>query len=1126
MILKEFHHRAHRGHRGRGIISFLSASLRLRSGQVFASLRPGSGRALRFFQSCLPLLLLLPLTPITLSAQSPELVQAKARVKTLNAELEKLDDVIEQELESALAKQTDTAPKGEFETTSEHEARLAAAEEARKRSEPEYERKKADRRRAIQERIETLTSVPYPAPIRIRLGSYDADTQTFPFYVRATGDSGTIEIPREVAPEIKTNLPTLKQTGWWRVFEDGTEHLVAVGVEHQSGTYAGGTVAKEIKGTLLQTLTGHSAWVRSVAFSPDGQVLASGSGDKTIRLWRVGDPAAAGLLKTLKGHSSWVWSVAFSPDGKTPSTGSGQVLASGSDDKTIKLWRVSDGQLLRTLTGHSSYVYSVAFSPDGQTPSTGLRQSSAERSGQVLASGSRDETIKLWRASDGKLLRTLKGHSDWVRSVAFSPDGRTLASGSSDKTIKLWQVSDPSAAGLLRTLKGHSNTVFSVAFSPDGRTLASGSNDKTIKLWRTSDGKLLRTLTGHSDWVRSVAFSPDGRTLASGSDDHTIKLWRVTDGKLLKTLTGHSYGVWSVAFSLDGRTLASGSDDHTIKLWRVTPATDDQFLAAIRAEIGGAVAARGPSLPPALFAQVTFTEPSSDNILDANEEGTLAVTLTNTGQGAAYGVEVALRLSKGDVSGQGLSFPARRYVGEIPPGKSQQVSIPIKAGLDLPDGKATLTCTFSEANSFEPDPVEITFETRAYAPPQLALADVGVDEPSGNGMIEPGEVVTVMVRVQNRGRGAAEETKARVNIGKNVYVAEGSKTEFDLGTLPPGAFRDVEFQIYTNRRAKEIPVSVTLTERHGRYGLADAPLELPFNQPVRSIQQVVITGQEDEVAGLGVAYGEPGSSKGLSIDIEKDIPQGRDRRKNAVALIIANRRYLDPDVPDVTFAHRDGEFVKQYLVRTLGYREGNILVYRDATLSNFRTALKKLSNTARKGSDVFVYYTGHGAPDPEEKAGYFVPVDCDPNYVKVGGVALDEFCAELGEIKARSTTVVIDACFSGTSEAGMLLGEASPIFISVEDPAASLQNGVVLTSSSGAQISSWYPDRRHSLYTYYFLKGLQGAADQDGDRSLTVGELQTYLEEQVPYMARRLHNRQQTPAVTPGREARVLVRYE
>jgi serine/threonine protein kinase len=208
------------------------------------------------------------------------------------------------------------------------------------------------------------------------------------------------------------------------------------------------------------------------------------------------------------------------------------------------------GNLLQTLTSHSYSVTSVAYSPDGQT----------------LASGSGDKTIKLWNVKTGNLLYTISVFSYLVYSVAYSPDGRTFASGSFDSTIKLWNVK---TGNLLQTLKGHSNLVISVAYSPDGQTLATGSGDKTIKLWNVKTGNLLQTLTDHTDWVYSVAYSPDGRTLASGSDDSTIKLWDVKTGNLLQTLKGHSNLVISVAYSPDGRTLASGSDDKTIKIWRL-----------------------------------------------------------------------------------------------------------------------------------------------------------------------------------------------------------------------------------------------------------------------------------------------------------------------------------------------------------------------------------------------------------------------------------------------------------------------------------------------------------------------------------------------------------------------------
>jgi len=234
----------------------------------------------------------------------------------------------------------------------------------------------------------------------------------------------------------------------------------------------------------------------------------------------------------------------------------GKTLASGSSDNTIKLWDMATGKLLKTLAGHSSSVWSVVFSPDGKT----------------LASGSNDKNIKLWDVTTGKPLKTLTGHSSLVTSIVFSPDGKTLTSGSSDNTIKLWDVTTGKP---LKTLTGHTKEVRSVVFSPDGKTLASGSNDKTIKLWDVATGKQLKTLTGHSSSVTSVVFSPDSKTLASGSYDSTIKLWEVTTGKSLKNLAGHSSSVMSVVFSPDGKTLASGSYDNTIKFWDV--ATDKKL---------------------------------------------------------------------------------------------------------------------------------------------------------------------------------------------------------------------------------------------------------------------------------------------------------------------------------------------------------------------------------------------------------------------------------------------------------------------------------------------------------------------------------------------------------------------
>ena len=325
---------------------------------------------------------------------------------------------------------------------------------------------------------------------------------------------------------------------------------------------------------------GHDDWIRSIAFSPNGQLLATGSEDVTIRLWEV---KTGRCLNTLTGHETWVRSVTFSPDGQT--------LASSSDDRTIRLWQVATGECCNVLEGHTGTVRSVAFSPDGTTLASGsrdkrvnlwnvatgkcvrtlhhvrsVRSVAFSPDGQTLASGSSDGNVNLWDAETGENLKTLSGHIGWVWSVAFSPDGQTLASSSEDQTVRLW---DLATGQCQRILHRHASWVRSVAFSPDGQTLASGSDDQTVRLW-DRQGQCLRTFQGYGRGVRSVAFSPDTRLLASGSEDRTVRLWSVETGQCLLTLAGHSSRVWSVAFSPDGSILASGSEDHSARLWDVT----------------------------------------------------------------------------------------------------------------------------------------------------------------------------------------------------------------------------------------------------------------------------------------------------------------------------------------------------------------------------------------------------------------------------------------------------------------------------------------------------------------------------------------------------------------------------
>ncbi len=372
-----------------------------------------------------------------------------------------------------------------------------------------------------------------------------------------------------------------------------------------------------------RVLGAHTQAVTSLVWSPDGDLLGSGSRDRTVRLWDVANTAP---FRTLEGHRGSIMSVAWSPQGRT--------LASGSADRTVQLWDVATGEPSRTLEGHGGAVTSVAWSGDGRTLASGsidrtvrlwdvakgesyrtLRDCAGvvvsvacSPAGGSLASGSKTGAVRLWDVKTGESPRLLKGHEDGVLSLAYSGDGRRLASGSFDRTVRIWDVAagetsgtleghsgavgtvawsgdaarlasgcsdckvriwDPASRELLRTLEGHTQAVASVAWSGDGRCLVSGSFDRTLRLWNGEDREPYKVLRGHSEAVLSVAWSDDAEILASGSQDKTVWLWNATSGEKLRRLEGHGGAILNVAYSPDQRSLASAGDDRTIRLWDV-----------------------------------------------------------------------------------------------------------------------------------------------------------------------------------------------------------------------------------------------------------------------------------------------------------------------------------------------------------------------------------------------------------------------------------------------------------------------------------------------------------------------------------------------------------------------------
>lgn len=291
----------------------------------------------------------------------------------------------------------------------------------------------------------------------------------------------------------------------------------------------------------LQMLAGHADYVNSVAFSPDGATLVSGSDDGTVRLWDV----ASGEARVLEGHDGYVNGVAFSPDGSQ--------VASASDDYTVRLWDVASGELLTIFPTESDDLSSVAFSPDGTK----------------VAAGSYN--LWIWDTTANDILASVSLDGDYALDVAFSPDGATVATGNENGTIQLWDVA---SGTLTQTFEGHTDYVRAVAWSPDGTQIASASDDYSVRTWDVATGEELLLLAGHTDYVRAVAWSPDGTKLASGSDDQSVWVWDAVTGEPQAVLRGHSDWLESVAFSPDSTMIASASDDGLILLWDATKTTD------------------------------------------------------------------------------------------------------------------------------------------------------------------------------------------------------------------------------------------------------------------------------------------------------------------------------------------------------------------------------------------------------------------------------------------------------------------------------------------------------------------------------------------------------------------------
>jgi WD40 repeat protein len=303
-------------------------------------------------------------------------------------------------------------------------------------------------------------------------------------------------------------------------------------------------VPPDVPWRLARTLLGHNGGITTIAIHPAGQILASGSTDRTIKLWDLDQGKllhtfAARSLFPNGGHRDRISTLAFSPDGAT--------LFSGSDDGTIKEWDINTRKLINTL-------------PE---PGWGISALTVTNDGGTLISGGGDGVVHLWDLEKQALAASLTKHQDWVSGLIISADSQTLISSSYDKKILLW---DLKSDRILNTLSGHVERVKAIAVTADWQTLISGSADKTIKIWNLSEGKQLQVLAAHQDQINGLAIDPHDEWFATGCEDGTLTVWNRSTSDRICTMR-HAWGVNAIAFTPDGERLVSGSADETIKIW-------------------------------------------------------------------------------------------------------------------------------------------------------------------------------------------------------------------------------------------------------------------------------------------------------------------------------------------------------------------------------------------------------------------------------------------------------------------------------------------------------------------------------------------------------------------------------
>jgi len=911
-----------------------------------------------------------------------------------------------------------------------------------------------------------------------------------------------------------------------------------------SGSYRNMKLWMVPSGKEYQSFSGHTHAVTSVTFTPDGRYALSGSYDKTMRLWHVSTGKEVRSF-SIPGRKSPIYSAALSPDGR-------HALVS-LDGKTLKLWNIHTGRERRILSGRVSKVNSLAFSPDGRYAiagcgdktlkmwevDTGRRVCSLGHSDSVLSvafspdgryilSGSGDGNLKLWNASTGREIRSFDRDANIVKQVDYSPDGNSMiAVRSGDKTFRLWDIH---TGRILRSFSGHKAPVTSAKFSPDGHRIASGSEDKTAILWDVSTGDKIRPfsgyLSGHRGIINWVDFSPDGRYIISASDDKTLKLWEVDTGRRVRSFSGHTARIFTTVFSPDGQYIVSGSDVGILKLWDASNGQELQTFSGHTGRIRSVLFSPDGHqiLSCSSAAEIKLWNISTSQELRTFGHGGWVTSLAFTSDGDQFiscAADNALKLWETQ-TGRNI----RTFSGHTDTVWSAALS---------PDGRYAISSSGDG-----------TLRLWSMDTGELLMTRVHVDDsdwvavtPDGRFDGSPDGINLLHYAKDNKSIPLDALFDKFYTPGLVAQVMSGEELPQDApdirrGIQMPPLVRIVSPKDGDVLREHTVDVVVETTDQGG--GVEDIRLYHNDKRIGGDERGMRRTGGHTYTVSLvkgtntlrATAYSRDRTeARPYEISIEV---KGAEATADLYIIAVGINTYKNSEY-NLNYAISDAKGVTDCLSRRAGDIFRNIHqqgVYdTQATRSGIEAALSYVEKSARP-EDVFIfYYAGHGVMSASDF--YLIPTDVTQMYGNDAMLADKAISSEqlrdtCQRIEARKQLLILDACQAGAVvDRFTMRGSAEEKAIAQLARAAGL---VVLASTHTEQFAAEFEDLGHGLFTYALLEAMEGEADgAPRDGKVTVFEVSSYVDDQIPELSRKYRGQTQYPKIcTYGQDFPVTVR--